>query len=441
MSNKFRKPKPITEPETEPNEEYLGLSSSFRAAKYITLIFLIVFLVAMTSIFRRDITAENFKYLVRYMNTTALEYSGDYRTIYYDPNDTTDIALFNNDIAVLKNNSVALFDLRGNNTFNYTLNYTDSMMVSAGKYILVYDMTAGRYDILNNFTSLHSESFEYPITAAAIASNGTYAVVTRDIQFRSVIKIYDSHFRLITNIYKDKYVMDIRINETGDELLIISVYAESGNIETEVMTYSPYSENANNTFTIDGSMGISGGYHKDGSYTVLCDSGIVFFNKKGKNISQFDFGQTVPTKGLHTENYTIFTHDRNVVGEASVITFFDPTGKEKAATVIAEKIVDMKYHDGYLYVLSENRLYRYSPENDELTYCDIESGGTRLFAYDRNTALIAYTGKIKVYSLSEMFSTDNPGTEAAGSTTDTAEVSETTAAETAVSEEQSDNES
>lgn len=394
----------VDRPKAEPNEYYIDLSRHIKIAKMMLILFLVVFLLGMITIFRQDITLENYQYMIRiFTSSDGGNYAGDYQPIFYDNNGATRLGIFHGDLAVVKRDSVNLYGMSGSATMEHSISYSDPALITSGKYMLTYDIGGYTFDLFNNFSRLAGETYDYPISTAAVSSEGMYAVVTKSLEYQSEVNLYDHNFTLLTRILKDKYVMGVGISDDASEILVMSIYSENGAYNTEIMTLEPYSNTAKSTVTRASSMAILGGYHSDGSYTVLCSDALLFFDKGDNLIKEFSLGGITPTKCIVSEECTVLAYNENIVGSTTELIVFSPGGEQITTLELNDKIIDIACEDNTVYMLCNEKLAKLDIANDSTIYCSIEGGGSDVFIADSETVLISYTNKVQPYSVEALF--------------------------------------
>ena len=235
-----------------------------------------------------------------------------------------------------------------------------------------------------------------------------YAVVTKSLEYQSEVNLYDHNFTLLTRILKDKYVMGVGISDDASEILVMSVYSENGSYSTEIMTLEPYSNTAKSTVTRAGSMAILGGYHADGSYTVLCSDALLFFDKDDNLIEEFSLGAITPTKCIISDNCTILAYNENIVGSATKVMVFVPEGEEMTSLVLEEKLIDVACENNTAYMLCNEKLIKLDIKSQKTEIGSIEGGGSAVFAADSSTVLVSYSNKVQPYSAENLFSKSEP---------------------------------
>lgn len=394
----------VERPAPEPNEYYIDLSRHVKIAKMFLILALVLFLLLMITVFRKDITVENYQYMIRLFTTSdGGDYAGDFQPIYYDASGATRLGMFHGDLAVVKRDAVSLYSMSGSNTMEHPVSYSTPAIITRGKYMLTYDIGGYSFDIFNNFSRLAGETYDYPISTAAVSREGMYAVVTKSLEYQSEVNLYDHNFTLLTRILKDKYVMGVGISDDASEILVMSVYSENGIYNTEIMTLEPYSNTAKSTVTRAGSMAILGGYHADGSYTVLCSDALLFFDGDDNLIREFSLGAITPTKCIVSDNCTVLAYNENIVGSATKVLVFAPKGDEITSLVLSDKLIDTACEGNSIYMLCNEKLMRLDIEDLETESGSIEGGGSAVFAADPQTVLVSYSNKVQPYSTEALF--------------------------------------
>jgi len=395
----------VDRPKAEPNEYYIDLSRHIKITKMLLILFLVIFLLGMITIFRHDITLENYQYMIRiFTSSGGNDYAGDYQPIYFDANGTTRLGMFNGDLAVVKRDGVNFYSMSGSNTMNQPVSYSNPALITNGKYMLTYDIGGYSFDLFNNFSRLAGETFDYPISAAAVSREGMYAVVTKSLEYQSQVNLYDHNFTLLTRILKDKYVMGVGISDDGTEILVMSVYSENGRYSTEIMTLEPYSNTAKSTYTRVDSMAILGGYHTDGSYTVLSSDALLFFDGDDALINEFPISAITPTKCIVSDDCTILAYNENIVGSTTDVIVFSNDGDQKDTLELDDKLIDVDCEGDMIYMLCNNDLVRLDLSDPEPQKCRLEGGGSSVFIADAETVLISYSNKVQPYSTKSLFS-------------------------------------
>lgn len=391
--------------EPEVNMHFLAVSRRYKIAKLIVLFFLVMYLLVTIALYRDKITVENFQYIMKYLDVDSPEYSGNYRTIYYDASNERRVGLYKGELAVVTGSAVNLYNMLGNNILNYNTSYSQPVLHTSKSYMLVYALGEKAYSINNTLSQLYTETYEYPIQGAALSDSGMYAIVSKTLEYRSAVYIYDRDFNKITQILKDKLVMDVEITSNGDEVLLLSVYNKNGDFRSEIMTCNPYSDVESSIETLEGVFAVKAGYNSEGGYSIICDSKILFYDKDNKRLAAYSYDGLVPVNYLLSEKYTAIAFNKNIVGNDNDFIIFDNSGKSVYSGIISGKIYDIASDGIYVYVLLDNLIIRIDPQDGAVIPAEIEGSALNLLVKDMYTLIVCYNQKSMAYMTENLFVT------------------------------------
>lgn len=222
------------------------LSSAFRFYKYITVILLLLFFVGGLFIFRDDITAENFRYLVKYLDLHDTELSSARSRIDFDSGESASVkaALYKNDLVVVGSDSIGIFDFFSGRIFSDTFVMTSPAVDVSDKYILVYDLGGKELRLYNSFSRQWRTAFDYPLFCADASDSGRVAVATSEKNYHSAVLVFNSaHDQIFKWLSADKYVSDVSLSDdSSDRLAVAALRASSGDFLAELLVFSTASK-------------------------------------------------------------------------------------------------------------------------------------------------------------------------------------------------------
>lgn len=373
------------------NPYYLVLSGRFKFAKYLSICFLVAFLLSIILLFRDEITVENLRYLIKdfEMGDSLKLTSGD--EIKYDADTQLDLEMYKGDLVVAGSSYFYLCDLQGNKRLYEKSTFSNPIIVSSDKYLLVYGLSEYTYTLYNTFSKLHTESFDYPITGAAVSDKGLYAIVTKTTEYRSVVYLYNSSFERIGAIYKDKYIMDVSFNNDSSELLITSLYSKNGNYCTEIVNYAPYSDKPNSSLEVEGSMVIQSGYNSKGGFSVMYDNKIEFYNKSSELCNTYNFpNNIVPVDTEITADYTAITYTENIVGDNIKVIVFDQNGDVVLDANAEGQPLKITCSENSVFVLLNGKVCKIDINTGDLEYFDTEKNAIELLVINEKSVLVCF---------------------------------------------------
>ena len=384
------------------SEYYDRIASRLRWTKIILAAAVFVFMIGMFWIYRGEITVENMRYLARYLNTDSPEYTGNYRTIYFNASNKIQIGSYKGEVAVADEKSVTLYNMLGNATLSYPINCRTPVMLTGDRYMVVYGLGENTFTVNNAISRLYSETLEYPIWGASLSSDGMLAVTTNTMEYRSAVMIYDRGFKKVAAIYKDKLVMDTVFR--SDELaLMLSVYNEGGEFMSEIMVFNPYDETPKKLITLKGEMAMKASWLDGGGFAVLCDDALLFFNQSYDVISNISFNGAVPERCGLSERGAELVFSQNIIGSGERIDIYDTHGEQLWSLQLEGQILDIKSDYDYIYALFDSAIVRISAADGTTARSLIESGGKSLIRKDQLTLIVAYTQSVQMLRTEELF--------------------------------------
>ena len=227
-------------------KSFRRLSLVFRFYKYIAVILLLIFFVGGLFVFRDDITAENFRYLVKYLDLHNTDLAFASSRIAFDSGESASVkaSLYKNDLVVVGSDSIGVFDFFSGRIFSDTFVMTSPAVDVSGKYILVYDLGGKELRLYNSFSRQWRAAFDYPIFCADASDSGRIAVATSEKNYHSAVLVYDSaHDQIFKWLSADKYVSDVSLSDdSSDRLAVAALRASGGDFLAELLVFSTSSK-------------------------------------------------------------------------------------------------------------------------------------------------------------------------------------------------------
>lgn len=397
------------------NVYYTTISKHIKYVKYCVILTLVVFCLAMISFYRSEITVENFRYMIRDLDASSKENEFEFNEIIYDNLGSAQFGNFKNELAVIKGDTVALYNLSGSSVLRASANFYNPQMYLNGKYMLVYDIgqTTYSYTLYNSFSELHSEKMDYPITGGTVSPNGTYAILSSTKDYRGAIYIYNDSFKQISRIFKDKYVSDISINKNSSDILIVSAYSDLGDWCSEIQISSVQTGEEKFRTSIDGSMAVKASYFSSGEFVVIFDNKAVFYDSTGSQTGIYPFNGSIPVSYYINDNYIAFAFNKNVLGTDKNIVILNSSGEQLFSDTITGQITNIDGNSRYLYVLTDHRVYRIDFNNQKTDSLATESNANKLVVFS-DYVVICYSNRAIIVKFDDNI--DNTANETAAVT-------------------------
>ncbi len=322
--------------ERQRNGYYMSVAGKYRAARYLTVVFLVAFLLVMLVFFRENITYSNLMYLVRDLDADVGPTVGAYANVTYDSQYAEEFAMFKGRIAVAGTTGLTLFDASGSKEAEYDCSYTEPGLVTGDKYALMYDAGDRGYSVYTSVARVLFTNADDIIEDAAVSDSGYYALLTRSEESKFLVTVYNGSFKPVTKYFRDKYVIDISLDPEGKEAAIVSASSDNSGIACEVSLCTVGTENTV-TLSYGGIMPVSAEYADDGTLFVMCDTCLMAF-RDGDLSWRHDFTGMNPGSFCTEGNIAAVSCSMNAIGSVNCLMVFDTDGNVKINATLNSKV-------------------------------------------------------------------------------------------------------
>ena len=318
------------------NPYYIKIATKYAILKYISILLTFVFAITMLTAYSADITPENFQYLLKDLDITGVLSGSKFDSVIFNGGSSSSFGIYRGELAVINAGSTMLYKPSGALSYSDTNKFYNPRLVISEKYMLIYDRgdTTHTYSVHNSFAKLHEERYDYPITLADISDKGSYAIVTRDDSFRSIVYLYNENFKLKNTVRKDKYVLSVSMNDSGNKVAIASVYDKDGAFESEVQVLGISSDKPDFTVTESGKIPLDSKWLKNGDLAVAFSDCVIVYSPRG------DKRETLDLTGLSSHTFElsrsimVSVYNTTVLGYDKTVNIYD----ENADLIMTESL-------------------------------------------------------------------------------------------------------
>ena len=379
------------------NEYYVKLSYRFRIAKFVSLTLCIVFVLCMLTAFSEDITAENFRYLMKDINFELPENVSEFGNISYTEDTEAVYAMFKNDLVCVGRNSIEVVDMSGDTVLKEDISYVKPRISAGKKYFLVYDLSGYSFSVYNSFSCIYSETLDYPISYAYVNDDGRAVVVTRSEDYRCCVLVYNKKYELAyTWKTNDKYVFDVVLNNDGSFVFLCAGVDDGlfsridiiGNIKNEEVTVS------------DPKYGVTAldmNYFENGNRVVFCTDSAVFENGSGESLVNCSYGADTCVLTYSNGTHALTVLDSVALGRENVLTVYTDKGQTLISSDVPTHPKSAYIYGEYAYVLYTDSIIRIDINRGEIKRCKNERVINTLLQTE-NGILLA-VGKTRAYPI------------------------------------------
>ncbi len=365
---------------------YEGVSSAFRYAKFITLTVAVLFVVLTLSFFREDVSIENFQYMLKYI-TSEEDTLITTQKLHYPTSDSKALALFNGDLVSAGTNGISLYDTNGSSVLQIDEVYSSPYFSLGKRYGLCYDMSGHSYVIFSTFAKLYSQRLEYPVSGAVMTDKGSYVIMTRDREYKTVFNVYNSDYELVSRVYKNNYTFSFDFD--GKKLAYASVSASDSRFVCELNVVKTNTESDIAAFTYYDELPLAVKYMR-GNLVLLTDRYLRFYDEKDKLISEYSIQSDISGYSF-ADDYMMIYSEKNIIGSENEASFYSSDGNLLTdKETIRGKINYIDLNGSCALILTNNTVVRFDFANGEARVCKIDTGADKALLQSDYTGLVCY---------------------------------------------------
>lgn len=365
------------------NPYYMKIYRKFRGARFVSILALILFVLMMLTVYSSEITLENFKYLMKYLDINVITAPNEFQPVSYESGAEMDFAFYRGDFVVITESALNMYDQIGTLSVNSPLTTSTPTLAVSDQYLLAYDKGGYSYSVFNSFSALYTTTMEYPISSAAVSDEGVYAIVSRNRNYLSVVYVYDKNFNLIDKIQKDKYVMSVDISDDGKKLLVFSMYGDTvGEFCGELQLFNIETSTVEQTVPFTDQMPLKAVFNENDGASLIFSDHLSFYDSNLQPLSsQVTFDGNSASHFVLGDRFSAIAVSENVVGYKSTVTMYGLDGAKIADFSVSGQLTEMIAYGDCFYLLTSNRLYVGSMDGS-LKEIDVEDGALSVIASD-----------------------------------------------------------
>ncbi len=397
------------EKKNETEQHYSRFSLIFMLSKYLCII-LALFLLLYGFTFRADeISMDNFRYLLSFIMSDEKDVS-EYKTIYYDNDSDNAFAIVRGDLAVVNSGGSAVYTMSGTRrSVDTSLRMDSPLALSSAKQLFIYDLGGTELVIKSSLETLEKKSYDYPIWAVDVTSNGVFAVVSAEKDSRSTVFVYDSANR---EFYKcsngSLYTVSVSLNEDGTKMILATVGSENGAFATTVRSYSLNKDSLESELTINGEYPRKICFRKGGGFILLTNKACHFYGSDNTLLNSVVFGtESISSFALNSNGFIRVVAD-TALTSSQTLSYYNANGEQVLVKQFEAGVKHTLEEGGYLFTVSGERLSIIKTESGEERLCPISADTVETLPVEAGKALVLTTGSAYALEYATLFA---PNTE------------------------------
>ncbi|MGM9684059.1 MAG: DUF5711 family protein [Eubacteriales bacterium] len=339
----------------------------------------------------RDITYDNFFYLIKDFNTAVDTESISYETLSYDSSQNQSFTLYRGGLSVVSPSNVSLFTATGRRTLNSNSSYSMPYCVSSDKYLLVYDTGGSSFAIYNSFAKVYDEDLGYPVTDACFSDSGKFAVLTREADYKAIVIVYNKNFDRIAKFSRDYNATDISIDSEGNRLAVVYFDSGDGSGRTTLAYYDLKTGDKITEYEFAGEFPLGCTFLESGALGVVTTGAVRIFDKNGESGTRHSFAPKNVAAFCLDKNGIAVALNNGIISDRNQILVFDKKGELLYNETVRSGAEQIALSDGYVFLKNSSGVLRLNLGDSSGAQLDCQKG--RMLVYDSKTVLVCAESK------------------------------------------------
>jgi hypothetical protein len=265
---------------------YEEVSLRYATLQFVIIILMTVFLAVSLLSDSAMLSGQSLSFFIKDMSASVLvEERSAKDTLVYTADDDNRYALFRDGLAVLGGEKLTVFTATGRETLSEYFSYAFPALSSSGHYLIAYDLGGTEYRVYNSFTCVERGKTAQGIRAVTAANNGSYAIVTSDAEYASLVTLFDDRHRPIAYYRLKQYTACADLNEDGSMIALGSFSSENGRMTTHLMLSEPGQDRALAEWTVSDAYPVDIQLNDQG-LVLLSTAFVAWFDLSGRELAR-----------------------------------------------------------------------------------------------------------------------------------------------------------
>ncbi|MBR7161725.1 MAG: WD40 repeat domain-containing protein, partial [Clostridia bacterium] len=363
---------------------YEKLADKYHVIRSVLSILLTVWMIVRTVGTYGAMQDDGMRYLYKLLKINPANLGAQYHTISYAAGNGVSFAFYKNDLAVIGEGKITVYDLTGDRCFHEQADHSAKAFAVSDKYIALYSPGEKGFSLYNSFSCVREHTFPGALRTATVSDSGKTAVCYKENE-QTVIEVYGQNFKKEFSIplAEDRIVYGMALSPNGDRLAVTSISMKGSVYGSEFIVYDVSSGKILTQERVDGKKPIDAAFFDNGRIFFAAEGALYFYQANGR---------TAETVTIPSSSYTVFRdgNEISVLAEGSLVYTYTSKGARSADFSLTDRVLELKTEDGLYYILSDRSVSVYEKNGSCLNTCAIRSGAKDFFVLPDRSLLVCY---------------------------------------------------
>lgn len=369
--NKFKKTKPVNlilskerayiKAKSGKEDGYAEFAFKMKVVKIILYILLVLTVLLGLAFSKGRMNVDDIYYMamdIGYMNSYSEQTSETLN--YTKAQNNSDFALYKKGLAVASNSEITIFNATGRVTLSSGDIFSNPVIVTSDKYLLVYDLGGSKFSVYNSFKRLHSVTLDGKISYASMCEGGGFCVSVKTKDYNSVVYTYDEDCNRLGSYSTNKYVISSEMSQNGKYTAVLATSAQNGKMTSDITVLKEGKDTAYSKFDTADVTPYTCRIIDNDRIAVFCTDRLLVYSLKGKLKNEYIYpSSTLSYVSFGDDSMAILFQDDLINGQNKLVVL-DKNGKIAYEGQISGNFTDMEIFKDYVFLLTNNGICKFN---------------------------------------------------------------------------------
>lgn len=359
---------------------------SYRYAYFRRILAVLLLIVIIAFLLSGNIAYNKFYYLVKDVKLASDYVNSVHDTITYNSGNSQSFATYRSGLAVASRERFSIFAAGGRELYFSNHSYGNPALASSDKYVLLYDVGGKQFSLYNSFSKLESDTLDYAIYGAAIAKNGTFALVTKSEKYDSVVSLRRQNGTKYDYNFASGLVCAVDLSENGTSLAVLLTFAEGNSVRNELRLYKVGSKDYKSVSISFSGIPYAVKIMDNGNVLVVGANGVNAFSSGLNLLGEYLTDDEIYLYYLGEDNIAVSHLSEK--GSKTKVVLLNKRGRTEKEFTFNERLLDIALCDDYLFVQKLGCFERINTVLNTSSKMDVVATDFKMIVSDKNTLII-----------------------------------------------------
>ena len=271
-----------------------------------------------------------------------------------------DVHLMGSDVLVVSDIGVMLMSGSGRELLTAQHGCANPAAAVCSDRFIVFDRGGVRWELYSKEGLIRSGAAPYEIVDAAVASNGSIALVTSSKSYHNEVHYYDSDGAETYVWYSaDNYIYKVGMKSNGKAVTALGMNSDGGESSVTAFLFEPRSKAEPLKAALGGNIFYYVSY-KGSNVTLIGADSVVTLDDEGAVVSEYSYGGMGLRGYANTSDRTVLVLSKYGVGRDHVVVSLDDDGEEYAQADVSVDFRSVSAGKSGVAVLGSHEVFVFS---------------------------------------------------------------------------------